>query len=641
MPRASRILVAVGSVLLLSVFVFPLWSIHLTAPQYPEGLGMYIRVNTIVGAAEFDLAKINNLNHYIGMRPIEPGQVPELRVMPFLFGALVVIGLLVAALGRRRGLYAWLLAFALVGLLGLADFYRWGYDYGHNLDVENAIITIPGMSYQPPLIGTKQLLNFTATSWPALGGWLAVTALGLGGVAAFIARRARRQTVRGISTAAIAAVAAACGGLPAPSMPDEHAGHHTTSAQHVEHRVSIGTPSTDDPEVVVVSPRGPVRSVTEALALVRAGGRVDVQSGIYREPTIVVDKPVAITGEPGAVLDGQGTREIMTIVADDVTVRGLTFRDVGGSVVQDNAAIKVVKASRCLIEDNRIENGFFAIYLADVSSCRLAGNVLEGNARSEATSGNGIHLWSARDITIEENEIRGHRDGIYFEFVRNTVVRRNVSEQNLRYGLHFMYSDDCRYAENVFRRNLGGVAVMYTKGIEMIGNRFEDNWGSAAYGLLLKEIYDPIIEGNRFQRNTTGIVADGAVRIVASKNEFIGNGWALKLLGSTYDGRVESNDFVGNTFDVTSNGSGGALLAGNYFDSYRGYDLDRDGIGEVPHHPVRLFSVIVERNPPSIILLRTLFVDLLDVAERVLPSLTPATLVDGRPAVRPVVRAQS
>jgi nitrous oxidase accessory protein len=293
-----------------------------------------------------------------------------------------------------------------------------------------------------------------------------------------------------------------------------------------------------------------------------------------------------------------------------------------------------VKATRCVVESNRIENAFFGIYLAGVQDCRIANNVIRGTRRTEATSGNGIHLWSADRITIEDNVVSGHRDGIYFEFVHNALVRRNVSEQNLRYGLHFMYSDDCRYEGNTFRHNTGGVAVMYTKRVEMVGNRFENNWGSASYGLLLKEIYDATVERNAFHRNTIGLVADGAVRIAATGNEFVRNGWAVKLLGSTYDGRLEKNDFIGNTFDVTANGPGDNRLTGNYFDSYRGYDLNRDGIGDVPHHPVRLFSVLVEQNDPAIILLRSAFVDLLDVAERVLPTLTPASVMDPQPAMR-------
>ena len=634
-------LVAAAAVLLLSVFLFPLWSIHLTAPQYPEGIGMYIRVNTIVGYTEFDLTKINNLNHYIGMRPIEPDAIPELRFMPWLFGALAAAGLVVAALGRRRGLYAWLGAFALLGIAGLADFYRWAYDYGHNLDLETAIITIPGMSYQPPLIGTTQLLNFTATSWPALGGWLAVAALGLGVLAAVIAARARRQrpAARPV-TAAAAAFAIACAGQSgAPSAHDQYA-HHQVPAVREAARVAPA-PTLDRLHKVTVSPDGEVRTVTAALELVRAGGEITIEPGVYREPTLIVDKPVTIVGRLGATLDGEGQRPIMIITADDVTVREIAFRNVGRSFLEDHAAIRVTKATGCAIENNRIEEAFFGIYLAGVSDCRVVGNIIRATPRTEATSGNGIHLWSTTDTEIEGNHVRGHRDGIYFEFVRNTTVRRNVSEQNLRYGLHFMYSDDCRYEDNRFRRNIGGVAVMYTKRVTMTDNHFEDNWGSASYGLLLKEIYDSVIERNHFDRNTVGIVADGAVRAAIVGNDFMRNGWAIRLLGSTYDGRVEQNNFVGNTFDLTTNGAGGATLVGNYFDSYRGYDLDRDGLGDLPHHPVRLFSVIVERNPPAIILLRGFFVDVLDVAERVLPSLTPATLTDDKPAMDHLPRSAS
>jgi nitrous oxidase accessory protein len=552
----------------------------------------------------------------------------------------------VAALGRRRALYAWLVAFVLTGIAGLADFYRWAYDYGHNLDAETAVITIPGMSYQPPLIGTKQLLNFTATSWPALGGWLAVAALGLGVLAAVIAARSRRRHgASPVTAAAAAALAVACVGQnPTPRAHDLH-GHHTAAAAVELPQAAVALPGRQSLHpylaTITVSPTGDVRTIASAIARVRPGGEITVEPGLYREPTIVIDKPVTIVGREGAVLDGERQRPIMTIIADGVTVRGLTFRNVGVSFLEDHAAIRVAKASRCVIENNRIDEAFFGIYLAGASDCRVAGNVIRATPRTEATSGNGIHLWSTSDTEISGNRISGHRDGIYFEFVHNATVHQNVSERNLRYGLHFMYSDDCRYTQNRFRDNVGGVAVMYTKRVTMSGNRFEDNWGSASYGLLLKEIYDAEIEENHFDRNTVGIVADGAVRAAIVDNDFVRNGWALRLLGSTYDERIERNNFIGNTFDVTTNGSGGAALAGNYFDSYRGYDLDRDGHGDVPHHPVRLFSVIVEHNPPAIILLRGFFVDVLDVAERVLPSLTPAAVIDTRPAMDRLPRGSS
>src|SRR5690606_13612758 len=149
---------------------------------------------------------------------------------------------------------------------------------------------------------------------------------------------------------------------------------------------------------------------------------------------------------------------------------------------------------------------------AEVADCVVERNELRAITKGEAGSGNGIHLWSSRGITIAENRITGHRDGVYLEFSHENEILGNVSEGNLRYGLHFMYSNDCGYDDNIFRDNGSGVAVMYAKNVAMKGNRFERNWGGAAYGLLLKEISDSRLEGNVFERNTTALLAEGANR---------------------------------------------------------------------------------------------------------------------------------
>jgi nitrous oxidase accessory protein len=297
----------------------------------------------------------------------------------------------------------------------------------------------------------------------------------------------------------------------------------------------------------------------------------------------------------------------------------------------------VQEAAGCEIDGNRFERAFFGIYLARVSGCRITHNLIVGRPTTESASGNGIHLWTVDHVTIADNVIRGHRDGIYFEFVHQGDVERNLSEGNLRYGLHFMFSDDCRYRDNVFRRNGSGVAVMYTHRVEMTGNRLEQNWGSAAYGLLLKEIADVQLEGNRFTGNTTGLVADGTTRLAVVGNVFADNGWAIRLDANTQDSRIVANDFTGNTFDVATNGQRmDTVLDGNFWDAYAGYDLHHDGWGDTPFRPVRLFSVIVQRNAPTLILLRSAFVALLDVAERAMPALTPDALVDPRPAMHPL-----
>jgi len=196
-PAWARITVLAASIALLVAFALPLWKITLEAPQYPEGLGMLVRVNTITGVGPHDLANINNLNHYIGMKPIVPESIPELRLMPWILGALAGWGLLAAAVGRRWMICGFFSLLAVTAVAGLADFWRWGYDYGHDLDVENAAIRIPGMAYQPPVIGSKKLLNFTAHSWPATGGWLALAAGLAAAVACIGASLAARRQGRG------------------------------------------------------------------------------------------------------------------------------------------------------------------------------------------------------------------------------------------------------------------------------------------------------------------------------------------------------------------------------------------------------------------------------------------------------------
>ncbi|MEO8579595.1 MAG: hypothetical protein ABI469_05055 [Gemmatimonadales bacterium] len=195
MSRLPRILVLVASVLMLGLFLFPLWNVRLTAPQYPEGLGMNIRINTVEGATENDLNNINNLNHYIGMKRIEPDAIPELRIMPWIVVGIILTGVATAAFARRQVLYVWTAGFIAIALIGLIDFWKWEYDYGHNLDNEHAILKIPGMTYQPPLIGAKQLLNFRATSWPSLGGILAGVAIALAVAAVVLAWRERKLSL--------------------------------------------------------------------------------------------------------------------------------------------------------------------------------------------------------------------------------------------------------------------------------------------------------------------------------------------------------------------------------------------------------------------------------------------------------------
>jgi nitrous oxidase accessory protein len=377
-------------------------------------------------------------------------------------------------------------------------------------------------------------------------------------------------------------------------------------------------------------------SIGAAVAAAAPGTRVVVHAGVYAEPTIVIDRRIELVGEGWPVLDGGGERQILTILADSVSVSGLVLRNVGTTYVEDRAAIRTDGVVGCRIERNRVENAFFGIYLARSADCVVAGNTITGSAVTESSAANGIHLWYSRRITISDNEVSGHRDGIYFEFVEDTRVVGNRSTRNLRYGLHFMFSSRCDYEDNVFERNAAGVAVMYSKDVTMLRNRFERNWGSAAYALLLKEITDSEVRDNDFTANSVGIYADGANRVRVEHNRFTRNGFAVRIMANSMDDVFTGNTFIGNSFDVTTNSRASySTFHGNYWDAYRGYDLDRDGTGDVPFRPVRLFSLLVERNPPALLLLRSFVVTLLDTIERAVPSITPETLVDATPLMRP------
>jgi nitrous oxidase accessory protein len=383
---------------------------------------------------------------------------------------------------------------------------------------------------------------------------------------------------------------------------------------------------------IVVSPAGRVRSLAEAVRLASPGERILVRSGTYEEGPIRVDKRLEIVGEGRPIIRGRGDYTIILVTADSVVIRGLVIAHVEPSYVEDRAVIKFDHVRGCVLEDSEIRDGFFGIYAARSEGCRFARNLVSGPHRREGASGNAIHLWNCKHMVLQDNRVSGHRDGLYFEFAVGTLIERNVSTENARYGLHFMFSDSCIYRENQFIRNGAGIAVMYTRRIVVERNRFEDNRGPAAYGLLLKEISDSRLADNVFRANTVGLLLEGGGRNEVRGNRFIDNGWALKLMANSIENRFEGNSFAGNSFDLATNSqSNYSTFTGNWWDRYDGYDLDRDGRGDVPFRPVRLFSLLVMQNDPAMLLLRSFFVDLLDAAERVLPVLTPETLVDAAP----------
>lgn len=392
------------------------------------------------------------------------------------------------------------------------------------------------------------------------------------------------------------------------------------------------------PRQLVVGATGDATTIAQALAMATPGSHIRVTHGLYREHDLQINVPLTLVADSAgtAIVDAEGQGSLFQVRADDVTVRGFTLRNTGPSQLGIRAGVHAQGVSRCMVEHNRIEDALFGVYLDSTSNCTARHNQFIGSRSSQMTAGNAIHAWSSSDVQVFDNVIEGHRDGIYFEFVRGGVVARNTVTASARYGMHFMFSHDCTYTGNVFHDNGNGVAVMYSRHVTMHRNTFSENHGSAAYGLLLKDISDSELIGNIFTNNSIGLYLEDSNRNRMEGNAFTGNGWAVRVLGSADSNYFVGNDFVRNTFDVSTNSRrASSTLRENYWDSYRGYDLNRDGFGDVPHAPVRLFALLVERSPSALLLLRSVLVELLDFAERMIPTLTPVTLVDTRPRLTP------
>lgn len=377
------------------------------------------------------------------------------------------------------------------------------------------------------------------------------------------------------------------------------------------------------------------QSIQKAIDISENGDTILVDAGIYNETNILIQKSIVLKGINFPVLDADHKAAILSVKTSNATIRGFRLQHSGRSEIRDIAAIMLHDSYHVTIIDNILDDSNFGIYVQNSRACTIKNNSITAYGKSEVQSGNGIHCWRSDSLLIIGNTIKGHRDGIYFEFVTNSLIWRNTSTRNVRYGLHFMFSHHDTYIGNIFEANESGVAVMYTNHIYMYNNYFLNNWGDATFGILLKDIADSDISGNHFTKNTVAIHMEGCSRINLYRNAFYNNGWAVKIQASCDQNDFTKNNFIGNTFDIGTNGS--LVLntfSGNYWDKYEGYDLNHDQTGDLPYHPVSMYSMIIDSNPASLMLFRSLIVSLLDKSEKLLPGITPEGLKDDNPVMK-------
>lgn len=390
-------------------------------------------------------------------------------------------------------------------------------------------------------------------------------------------------------------------------------------------------------KVISVGKSRSFSSIQKAIDFSQNGDTVLVYPGIYKEGNIIIQKSITLKGIGFPVLDGQKKYAIISVKTNNARIEGFRLQRTGRSEIRDLGAIMIYDSYRVSVVNNVLDDTNFGVYVQNSKRCTIKDNSITSYGKDELQSGNGIHCWRSDSLTIIGNKIKGHRDGLYFEFVKHSLIWRNVSTKNVRYGIHFMFSNQNTYIGNVFERNEAGVAVMYSKKIHMYNNHFLNNWGDATYGILLKDITDSDISGNHFTRNTVGIHMEGCSRIKLYQNIFSNNGWAVKIQASCDKNDFTRNNFLGNTFDIGTNGS--LVLntfTGNYWDKYEGYDLHRDNVGDIPYHPVSMYSMIIDSNPAALMLFRSLIVTLLDKTEKILPGVTPENLKDNKPVMKQI-----
>ncbi len=365
------------------------------------------------------------------------------------------------------------------------------------------------------------------------------------------------------------------------------------------------------------------------LAAAPAGAVITVAPGVYAGP-FVLDRPVALRGEPGAILDGGGTGHVVTVTAPDVEVSGFRIRRSGRELGADHAAIHV-SGDRARIIGNRILDCLHGIYVKRAEGAFIADNVITGDGAAVAAvsdplvrglmpgqdelcgiptaqdrRGNGIHLWNSAGHLIARNTITGTRDGVYFSFTDRTRLEDNVIT-GVRYGLHYMYSDENVFVRNTFRDSAAGAALMYSKQLELRDNRFLANRSQRAYGLLLQSVDDTVIAANRIEGNTLGLYLENG-----NANRVTGNLIAANYVGVRVSDSSAANVFAGNRFvqnlhPVETSGANAANAwseagRGNRWEGAITLDLDRNGVADVPHHEVDLFGRL-RRDFPAIGLL--------------------------------------
>lgn len=595
----SSFLAAAAMLLLVSLFL-PYWRMVLHAPQYPKGLTVHAYLNRLEG----DVAEIDGLNHYIGMRKLnEAAKLErELSIMAVVAVALLVLGAIF--IHNRRA--AWLALPAAVFPAGfLIDLHLWLAHFGRNLD-PHAPLSSSIKPFTPPVLGTGYVGQFSTVAVPDVGLILAFVASATIVVGLWLHRRAYKPLVDRAQRAAIALVVAVLG-------------------------------------AVAVAPQARAETPFDLQAAIGAaapGATIHIPAGVHRG-AFVLDKPVTLDGAPGAILEGQGDGDVVKITAAHAAVRGVTVRKTGASLDKENAGILVL-ADDVTVENVTLTDVLFGVYARRANRIVVRDNTVDGKDFDVTRRGDSIRLWYCNDGVIERNRVRHTRDVVVW-FSQRTKVREN-DVRDSRYGLHLMYADGTVMEGNRLEGNSVGAFLMYSSRSVFRGNHVLSCRGPSGYGLGLKDNDALVAEENEFAGNRIGIYVDNSPNSIDSRGTIRRNILAYNDVGIGFLPPVRRNDVSSNTFldnleqvAVIGPGTfeGNAFTVdgrGNYWSDYRGYDLDGDGLGDLPYRASSLFEDLMDRHPELRLFQFNVVQQAVDLAVRAFPVVQPRPkLVDTAP----------
>lgn len=394
-----------------------------------------------------------------------------------------------------------------------------------------------------------------------------------------------------------------------------------------------------------VSPRA--GALAEACAAAAPGDTLIVSSGVHAGGAVIA-RPLTLRGEPGAIVEGTGSGSVLFLTASLVRVENLAIRRSGNQPLTIDAGVFVKGGSHVRISDVRMTDVLYGVAAERAESLVVERCELRGRSSARggvelsmgASNGNGIHLWYCHDAAIRDSRITHFVDGVYLAFAFGTEIHGNLLWENGRYGLHTMYCQNNRLEENRFARNIAGCAIMFSNHLKVERNDFVQNRGSRTYGLLLKDCSDGRFTQNRFVDNTVAIFMDGSNRNHLSENLVQDNGWGIILFSSCAGNEFAGNNFWNNDYPVAldmrySDNRFDDGARGNYWSENAPYDLDANGVSDVPFSPVSAFAFLSKQYPDLAILGRSPAATALSVAERTIPALRPSEIVDRYPLVSP------